>query len=118
MAPTCWGWYDRDGRALECRLDAAESVPWLLDVIFSLAGRVRPYNKYLQWEVREHPLPSWPEPELLDVVSGILDGDPSAIRAAFRRVEALCAEFDRQRLQPVLTPIIEDWGDELRVLKG
>ena len=27
---------DRDGRALEARLDAAESVPWLLDVISPL----------------------------------------------------------------------------------
>lgn len=31
---------DRDGRTLERRLDAAESMPWLLDVIFSLGGRV------------------------------------------------------------------------------
>ena len=41
---------DRDGRAPEARLDAAESVPWLLDVIFTLAGRVRPYHKYLPWD--------------------------------------------------------------------
>jgi hypothetical protein len=46
---------DRDGRTLEHRLDAAESMPWLLDVIFTLAGRVRPYHKYLPWELRHHP---------------------------------------------------------------
>ena len=28
----------RDGRPLEARLDATESVPWLLDVVFTLAG--------------------------------------------------------------------------------
>ena len=52
---------DRDGRALERRLDAAESVHWWLDVVFTLEGRVRPYNKYLAWELREHPLsvPEW-----------------------------------------------------------
>jgi len=33
---------DRDGRPLERRLDAAESMPWLLDVVFALSGRVRP----------------------------------------------------------------------------
>ncbi|TDC86103.1 hypothetical protein E1193_00025 [Micromonospora sp. KC606] len=33
--------YHREGRPLERRLDAAESVPWLLDVIFTLEGRVR-----------------------------------------------------------------------------
>ena len=27
---------DRDGRVLEARLDAAESVPWLLDVVFAI----------------------------------------------------------------------------------
>lgn len=32
----------RDGRPLEARLDAAESLPWLLDVVFALAGRLRP----------------------------------------------------------------------------
>jgi predicted nucleotidyltransferase len=34
----------RDGRPRESRFDAAESVPWLLDVIFTLSGRVRPYT--------------------------------------------------------------------------
>lgn len=50
---------DRDGRQLERRLDAAESMPWLLDVIFTLEGRVRPYHKYLPWELRQHPLTLW-----------------------------------------------------------
>lgn len=57
---------DRDGRALELRLDAAESMPWLLDVTFTLAGRVRPYHKYLPWELRQHPLPHWHAEELLN----------------------------------------------------
>ena len=35
----------RDGRPLEARLDAVESVPWLLDVVFTLAGRVRPVQQ-------------------------------------------------------------------------
>jgi len=39
----------RDGRLLEARLDAAESVSWLLHVVFTLAARLRPYNKYLPW---------------------------------------------------------------------
>lgn len=33
---------DRDGRSLERRLDAAESMPWLLDVIFTLEGTGTP----------------------------------------------------------------------------
>ena len=108
---------DRDGRALERRLDAAESMPWLLDVIFTLAGRVRPYHKYLPWELREHPLPDWRAEDLLALLEATLDGDPSAIRTTFERIEALCAAFDSQRSKPVLTTVIADWGDELRLLR-
>ncbi len=108
---------DRDGRALERRLDAAESMPWLLDVIFTLAGRVRPYHKYLPWELRQHPLNNWRADELLALLTATLDGDPSALRATFARVETLCAAFDGGRPGPALTPIIDDWGDELQLLR-
>jgi hypothetical protein len=108
---------DRDGHAIERRLDAAESVPWLLDVIFTLAGRVRPYNKYLSWELREHSLPAWHADDLLTFIAATIDGDPSAIRAAFERVESQCAAFDSERHEPVLTPIINSWGDDLQLLR-
>ena len=67
----------RDGRPLEARLDAAESVPWLLDVVFTLAGRLRPYNKYLPWELREHPLacPEWSAEAFLPEIERMLAGD-------------------------------------------
>lgn len=109
---------DRDGRHLERRLDAAESMPWLLDVIFTLSGRVRPYHKYLPWELHTHPLPDWHGDALLRLIKSTLDGDPDAIRETFKRVELLCAAFDRQRPEPALQPIIEDWGDELQFLRG
>lgn len=108
---------DRDGRTLERRLDAAESMPWLLDVIFSLGGRVRPYHKYLPWELREHPLSAWDAEELLGLLTATLDGDPAAIRSTFRQVEPLCRAFDDQRSEPKLTSIIDDWGDELDLLR-
>jgi hypothetical protein len=108
---------DRDGRPLERRLDAAESMPWLLDVIFTLAGRVRPYHKYLPWELRQHPLPHWHAEELLALLTATLDGDPSTIRTTFERVESLCAAFDSERTEPILTPIIDSWGDELQLLR-
>lgn len=108
---------DRDGRALERRLDAAESMPWLLDVIFTLAGRVRPYHKYLPWELREHPLPDWRAEELLRLLEATLDGDPSAIRMTFGRVQALCAAFDSQRSAPLLMAVINAWGDELLMFR-
>ena len=30
---------------------------WWLEFVFALHGRLRPYNKWLEWEIREHPLP-------------------------------------------------------------
>jgi len=47
----------RDGFGPAARLDEAESVPWLLETVFALHGRLRPYNKYLQWELDNFPLP-------------------------------------------------------------
>jgi predicted nucleotidyltransferase len=42
--------HDR-GLHLAARLDAAESVPHLLTAIFAFDERVRPFNKYLEWEL-------------------------------------------------------------------
>lgn len=108
---------DLDGRSRERRLDAAESMPWLLDVVYSLAGRVRPYHKYLPWELHQHPLPGWDADELLGLLEGTLDGDPSALRTTFRRVEAACAAWDERRAEPVLSHVIAGWGDELQLLR-
>jgi predicted nucleotidyltransferase len=106
---------DRDGRALEARLDAAESVPWLLDVVFATAGRVRPYNQYLPWELRHHPLDGWPADELLGLVERSLDGDASAVRETFSRVRDACAAFDERRGHTRTTDMIRGWGPELEV---
>jgi Nucleotidyltransferase domain len=47
----------RDGFVDAARLDEMESVPWLLETVFALHGRLRPYNKYLRWELEKFPLP-------------------------------------------------------------
>jgi hypothetical protein len=104
---------DRDGRDLERRLDATESVPWLLDTVFSLAGRVRPYHKYLPWELREHPIEGWPAEVLLPLLTRTLDGDPSAIRETFALVRAQCEAFDAARGHSRTVDMIEGWGVEL-----
>ena len=108
---------DRDARPRESRLDAAESLPWLLDVIFTLSGRVRPYHTYLPWELRRHTLPDWDAEELLDLLDATLDGEPSALRTTFQRVEALCTAWDARRARPVLAGVIAGWGDEIQLLR-
>ena len=101
--------------ALEARLDAAESVPWLLDVVFAVAGRVRPYNKYLPWELRTHPVDGWPAEELLALVRRTLDGDVQAIRETFPRVRAACAAYDERRGHTLTGDMVDGWGDQLAV---
>jgi hypothetical protein len=108
---------DRDGHPLECRLDAAGSMPWLLDVIFALAGRVRPYHKYLPWELHEHPIPDWPADVLLPLLQNTLDGDPAALRETFTRLEAGCASYDAAGGHHRTEEIIDDWGDGLLLLR-
>lgn len=108
---------DRDGRPLQARLDAAESVPWLLDVVFAMAGRVRPYNKYLPWELRTHPLDGWPADDLLGLVQRTLDGDVGAIRETFARVRPACSSYDASRGHTRTTDMVEGWGEELRLFE-
>jgi Nucleotidyltransferase domain len=108
---------DRDGRPLETRLDAAESVPWLLDVVFAVAGRVRPYNKYLAWELRTHPIEEWPADDLLGLVQRTLEGDVDAVRETFVRVRAACWAYDASRGHSRTTDMIAGWGDELRLFE-
>ncbi|XVU27202.1 nucleotidyltransferase domain-containing protein [Actinoplanes sp. CA-054009] len=47
----------RDGFEAAAGLDEAESLPWMLETVFALHGRLRPYNKYLGWELENFPLP-------------------------------------------------------------
>ena len=59
----------RDGRSDLARLDELEAGPWLLWTLFALYGRVRPYNKFLRWELTEHPLPApWTADHVIDAV--------------------------------------------------
>lgn len=108
----------RDGRHREARLDAAESLPWLLDTIFALSGRVRPYNKYLPWELRHHPLDGWPAETTTVLLDAMLVGDPDALHTAFARVESACSAYDSEQDGAVLTDVIRSWGDELSLFRG
>jgi predicted nucleotidyltransferase len=109
----------RDGRPREARFDAAESVPWLLDVIFTLSGRVRPYNKYLPWELRAHPLAvhEWSADRLLPQLEAMLDGDVGTLRTAYPVVEREARTWDAAHDTTVLGDIIDGWGTELDLLR-
>ncbi len=110
----------RDGRLLETRLDAAESVDWLLHVVFTLAGRLRPYNKYLPWELREHPLavPEWSAAAFLPEIERMLDGDAAALRRTFGVVDREVRAWDAAHGTTVCGDLVDEWGSELELLRG
>jgi predicted nucleotidyltransferase len=76
------------GRELGGRLDALESVGPLLTTVFALEGRVRPFNKWLAFELEQDPLRTPAFARLLEGVDA-LTTRPTAerIREAFRMLE-------------------------------
>jgi hypothetical protein len=109
----------RDGRLLQARLDAAESLPWLLDVVFTLAGRLRPYNKYLPWELREHPLAvqEWSAERFVPELELMLAADAAAIRRTFHVVDREVRARDAAHGTTVCGDLVDEWGPELEVFR-
>jgi hypothetical protein len=106
------------GLGLAALLDAQESIGWLLEFVFAAHGRLRPYNKWLAWELEHHPLP---EPscnlqlgakELLPRLERVArTGDLTAQQALFRDVEAFARECG-------LGATIDAWEPDVPRLRG
>ncbi|MFC5216619.1 hypothetical protein [Streptomyces coerulescens] len=101
----------RDGHALAARLDAADSIRFLLELLFALDRRPRPYNKYLEWELARYPLPGWDTAELLHAVDGIsLTGDASRQRNLFALVEPVVRRAGHGE-------VLDAWGEDLDLMR-
>lgn len=101
-----------DGRVLESHLDAAESVSWFLEFLFAAHGRVRPYNKWLIWELQNHPLePPWAPDVPRRLEQLVTTGDLPEQRLLFADAEA----FARHR---GLDEVIDAWEPDLPLLRG
>jgi hypothetical protein len=90
----------RVGEELGALLDAQEALPYWLQFVFNVHGRIRPYNKWLAWELREHPLPV--------VVDLELRHDP---HAWFRWTEELARERG-------LGQVVDGWEPDVSWLRG
>lgn len=102
---------DRDGEPLAARLDATDSVGHLLELLFALDRRPRPYNKYLRWELARHPLPGWDGAALLRDVDRIsASGDVAVQRRLFARVEASARRAGHGA-------VLDAWGEDLRLMR-
>jgi len=93
------------------RLDAAEAVPYALRTIFALEDRVRPYNKYLEWELRHHALEGWPADELLPLLDRLLTGDAEAQHELFRRIEGAARREG-------FGDVVDGWEPDVAWLRG
>jgi hypothetical protein len=100
------------GRMLEGRLDAAEALGWFLDFLFAAHDRVRPFNKWLLWELEHHPLDEpWRDglPARIDAVAST--GDLDTQRSIFHDAEALARALE-------LGDVIESWGPDVAFLRA
>jgi len=94
----------RDRRADLARLDEIEAPSWFLEALFALYERVRPYNKYLRWELETYPLPA---PWIADSLISTLPDRPGVF---FAELEALA----RRR---GLGDVLDGW-DELNFIRA
>ena len=99
----------RAGLELASLLDAEESIPWYLRFVFAVHGRIRPYNKWLEWELREHPLPV--ELDLARLERIARTGDVGEQQALFRETEALAREHGHGAT-------IDGWEPDVAWLRG
>lgn len=92
----------RDGSELASHLDAAESMPVLISLFFALEGKVRPYNKHLEWELKNFPLEKlpWSPEEFLKIVNTIVTtGDIELLKQTYNKVYEV---FDREGFKEIL----------------
>jgi predicted nucleotidyltransferase len=94
------------------RLDASESIPYLVTAVFALEARVRPWNKYLEWELREHPLdePEWSAESFLERLDR-LPGSAAEQHATFVDLENVA----RRR---GFGEVIDGWEPDVPWLRG
>jgi len=93
------------------RLDAVEAIPYALRTIFALENRVRPYNKYLEWELRHHPLDGWTADDLLPLLDRVLTGERKAQHELFELIE-------EPARREGFGDVVDGWEPDLDWLRG
>jgi predicted nucleotidyltransferase len=99
----------RRGLELASLLDAQESLPWYLEFVFTVHGRVRPYNKWLAWELETHPLPVQVRLDRLDRIART--GSVGDQQSLFGDVEKLARASNHANT-------IDGWAALLPFLRG
>jgi hypothetical protein len=105
---------ERDGNAIAARLDAAESLGGYLTYIFALHQRIRPFNKYLAWELRNHPLSQseWSAEHLLPLLAEVVS--ENGLKAA----RQLLNELEPHARAAGHSSVFDAWGEDLVLMRG
>ena len=100
------------GRELGGRLDALESIEPLLTTVFALEDRVKPFNKWLVFELEQEPLRTAAFAGLLELVD-VLSRKPTAanVRAAFTMIEGAARAAGHGA-------IVDGWEPDVPWLRG
>lgn len=99
--------YWRDGKNLSAYIDATEFLPFLMTAFYALENRLKPYNKYFEWELKNYPLKlfPWDVDEFISDYKHILEtGDIKTQEKFFKGVKKL---FIDQGFKDVF----EEWQD-------
>lgn len=99
----------RDGNLKASQLEAAESVEPLLNAVFALESRIRPYHKYLEWELTNFPLIKlpWNKDQFLETLLKIIKtADIKTQQETLKNVEAT---FRKEGFNKVF----DDWKEKL-----
>ena len=84
--------YFRDGNKVSAYLDASESLPYLMTTLYSLEGRLKPYNKYFEWELKNYPLKFLPwsvEEFIADYLDILKTGNSDTQAKVFKGIKKL-----------------------------
>jgi hypothetical protein len=97
----------------EARLDASESIPPLLDFLFATHVRVRPFNRFLRWELERCPFPdpAFSVDTLFERLAAIGSGDIAGQQRTFRDVEVLARMHGHG-------DVIDGWEPDVAWLRG
>ncbi len=105
----------RDENLLAARLEAAYSIPLFFDVIFAIHdGRLRPYYKYLRWELEKFPLTKLPLDaiKIIESITKILDtADLETQQDLFEMIENVLRKEG-------YGDIFDEWGEDLIWMKS
>ena len=99
----------RDGDIEAARLEAAFSIPYFLDVIFAIHnGRLRPYYKYLKWELETFPLVKIPmkTDEIIKSLMKILSSADYKAQQKFLKITEQILRKEGFR------HVFDSWGDD------